>query len=68
MTRATKREVERALERFEQETGVDAAAVRALWIRSIRRETGDVDDPLSEAEFNALWNRTMRAYGAGKGE
>lgn len=62
MTRKSKRELDRKLDEIEQEPDVDAAAVQELWIRSIQRAQGDVEDPIPEDEFDDLWNRTMRAY------
>ena len=64
MTRKSKREIERKIEEIEQGLGADAADVRDLWIRSIRRAQGDVDDPLPEDEFDDLWNQAMEEYGS----
>lgn len=63
MNRDTLSDLDRKLDRIEQEHA-DAPAVRDLWIRSIRRAQGDVENPLPEDEFNDLWNQAMQEYGS----
>lgn len=60
MRRPSARELERELENLEEVT--DVPPLKDLWIRSIKRHEGLVEDPLPEDEFEELWEESYRQH------